>query len=605
MDIDLSAWQLKELAKCEMSPEYFAETYGWIQQKASAGVSTRTSIAPFTMGTVAPTQAQIDAREVPDESEFFFQRQIIRWLHQRENVLTKKSRKVGCSWVAAMYVAWLINFHENVAVAFISETGKKAKDILDKVKFILRNLALHDSDDLRKATKADWLCGHIYSSNTETIEIGWHNDGGEVTNTSSIVSLTNTDDSARSGDYTFIVFDELDFYLHPDVTWASATTTLARGGHWMAISTPNQIGYVFHRMCAAGDLWLEGKLEETLDYKYIRIHWSEAGITPEQIRKSTVGFTQELIDKEWEWKWITPGTVAIDPTHLAVCYKPPEQFPDIAKELDEYRAKVEAYKVNMPGAQSLYYYSGADTAKGNPHKRSRLKDYHAFVAMTKSGVQAIGYTSQEPLSKWAGQVVDNYGNKIVMRGKLSELHRQFPGYLQIEEEGPGYTAVSNHELPNDTFSAMNPVAMKHKFKKGAVERFIIKVETHQVVITDLATYQQLSTLQKGSTPGSYEAAANYHDDLAVAIILAEDARDQEGGMEFSFGMSAADPQRALEQYGQLEKLAAGPLVQLNIPAANIRYIDGVLGELPELPALPDDIGYLRHLVDQPVTERDF
>jgi hypothetical protein len=582
------------------SPEYFAENYCWIQQKASAGVVDKTSIIPFAMGSRAPSKHEVDERNVPEQAQFYFQRQILRWLHKRQDVLTLKSRRVGCSWVAAIYVAWLINFHENVSVAFISRTGRDAKDVLAKVKFILRNLALHDHDNIRKATKADWLCGHIYTSNQEILEIGWRNDSGVVTVTSSVVSLNNTDDSGRSGDYSFIVFDELDFYEHPDITWASATTTLARGGHWMAISTPNMLGQVFHRMCAQADLWEAGKSTEPPQLKYIKVHWSEAGITEAQVKKSTIGFTQELADKEWEWKWITPGTVAFDPTHLAVCYKPPEHYPEIALELENYRLKVNE------ADGKYYYYSGADTSKGNPNKKSRLKDYHAFVAVTKSGIQAGEYYSQEQLSKWAGHVVDNGGEKIVVKGTLSKLHAEYPGYLQIEEEGPGYTAVNNHEIPDDTFSHVAAVSMKHKFKKGAVERLIIKVENHQFIITSLALYQQMSTFQKGSQPGQYEAAAGYYDDLVVAAILAEDARDQEGGMEFSFGISAGDAQRAIEGYGQrMERLPAGPQVQLTIPGINRRQSEGIFGELPPLPDLPNDDGWLRSLVEDPVTERDY
>lgn len=603
--IGLSPQQTKEIIKCKASPEYFADTYGWLQQKASAGVSEKSSTIPWQMGTRPATQDEIDERNVPEEAQFYFQRKMLRWLYEKNNVLTLKSRRVGCSWAVAMYVAWLINFYEGVSVAFISETGLKAKDILAKVEFILKNLALHDAPTIRNATKADWLRGKIQTNNDTTLEIAWHNEKGEVVNVSSVVSLTNTDDSARSGDYTFIVFDELDFYEHPDVTWASATTaTVARGGHWCAISTPNMLGSVFHRMCAAGDLKLENKINEELDYEYIRIHWSEAGITPEQIRKSTVGFTEELVAKEWEWRWITPGTVAFDPTHLAVCYKPPEQYPQIARELEEYRQKVQAYQSHIPGAPQLYYYSGADTAKGNPHKKSREKDWHAFVAMTKSGIEAHTYVSQEPLSKWAGQTIDNHGQKIVVMGTLSKKHAEFPGFLQIEDEGPGSTAYNNHQLPQDVFSAVYPTSMKHKFKKGAVERLIIKVETHQIVITNLQTYQQLSVIQKGTVPGTYAAPSGYNDDIFMALVLAEDARDQEGGMEFSFGLSAADPQRAIEDYGgqNLDRLASGPQIQL--PATNQRYIDRLLTDMPTVIDMGND-KYFRELVEEQPLELDY
>lgn len=590
--IALAPWQVKEIAKCALDPVYFAETFAWIQQKASAGVSEKTSIIPFEMGLRPPTMEEIRSRNVPDEAQFYFQRQIIEDLFAHKNVLTLKSRRVGCSWAAAIYVAWLINFHENVSVAFISRNGASAKQILAKVKFILKNLAYHDHATLRKATKADFLKGDFYADNQERLSIAWRNENGDVTVVSEVISLNNTDDSGRGDDYSFIVFDELDFYEHPDQTWSSAITTMARGGHWMAISTPNQIGYQFHRMCARGDLAEAGKLDEDLGYKYLKIHWSEAGITADQIRKSTVGMTQELADQEWEWKFITPGTVAFDPTHLAVCYKPPDQFPDVKQALEEYHYRVQNAAL-FPKELPVYYYTGVDSAKGNPSKKSREKDYHSFIAMTKSGIQAFAYHSQEPLSAWAGnKVSDGRGGYIVVAGTASKLHADFPGLCQIEEDGPGYTTVSQHQVPEDNISTMQPVSMRHKFKKGIIERLIIKVETHQIVITDLFTYQCMMTFQKGSTPGTYEAAQGYNDDPVMAIALAEDGRDQEGGMEFPWGYTSASPGRSDTPYFT-ENLPAGPQVSLAIPAANARLVDAF--GFDELPAMdpfhlrPDDV----------------
>lgn len=986
-----------------MSPSYFVETFCWLQQKASAGVSERDSILPFQMGNS------------PEESHFF-QRRILNWLHNRENVLTLKSRRVGCSWVAAAYAAWMVNFHKNVNILFISRNGAEAKKILAKVKFILKNLAYHDSDDLRKATRTPWLCGELVTDNLEQISIGYRDDSGEVVMTSDVVSLNNTDDAARGDDATFIVFDELAFYEHPEETWSSAQKTLARGGHWMAIAcvalntyifteygieqigdylpsstkhgefgeidtvkihgryglkpcntvynsgityttivttdrnyrlestavhpilcmrdgnidwiktheikigdwvpiqygmncwgkntsltdcipdryfpshgkemwvppnnitedlayllglitgdghlsdglpyrvniatvdkqtkqwllgdnigldfsessnphhivassksfidfcrkfgmsigvrapskkipdrimkspqnivraflqglfdadgsssrknggvqftstsieminqvralllnfgiisslfehitkptkrvkveslvyileigiharefysligfrldrkqnnslvlknkskslkdkipfaallvnpirkklpqlrgmaefsrdrrtksnratvkqakkypfalskqrareilelypeakdryayrklnelvslpyywvqvksieygqrqtcdfhipdgnsfitngfvshnTPNGVGDVFHRMTEQGDLCEAGHIsEEELGFKYIKIHWSEAGITQEQVNKSNVGSTQEKSDQEWEFKFISPGSAVFHPTHLAACYKPPEQYPEVAKALAEYREEVAKLDGN------LFYYSGADTIVGKKHKKSREKDFNAFVALTKSGIQAFCHMGQEPLSQWAGMTLD--GEEIP--GMVPQLHAEWPGMLQVEENGPGYTVINRYQPPPDIFSMMTPVSMSAILKRGAIERLIVLVESHGIVITDLRLYQQMQVFEQIG-PGQYSAPQGYHDDLVIALALAVDALQKHGSLAFPWGDNTDKLERAsitgmLGQMGERTVLGGGPKLDiLTIPSEHLR-----------------------------------
>jgi hypothetical protein len=417
--ITLSEYQIAEIAKCIWSPEYFAETFGWLQQKASAGVSEMSSTIPFEMG------------EVEGESHYF-QRGILRWLYDRENVVAWKSRRVGCSWIAAMYAAWLINFYEDVSVLFISQTGLKAKKILEKVKFILNNLALHDNPNIKKATSASWLKGEVYTDNQDQLSICWRNDSGNITSMSEVISLTNTDDSGRGDDATFIVFDELAFYEHPEETWASAKKATALGGHWFAISTSNNIGDVFHRLIAKAELHKHGKLGEDLNYKYTGfIHWRDAGITQEQVDRASEGDTQDKKDQEWEGMFVSPGTVAFDPTHLAACYKPPSEYPEIAEELERYRAKVAA----MDG--SFMYYGGADTSVAKTFRKRSQKDYHSATFLTAHGIQAHAYHSKESLAKWAGKVVDDgSGQWVEIRGTLSRKHWEYQGIMYAEVNYP-------------------------------------------------------------------------------------------------------------------------------------------------------------------------
>lgn len=584
-DLLLDEHQVKELTRCLKSPAYFIGKYAWLQQKASAGVSDKSSIIQFHMGTRKPTREDIekvlnsDSGDdiMSDECRHYFQRYILECLHRRKNVLTLKSRRVGCSWVAAAYAAWLVNFHEHVNVLFISRNGKEAKKILAKVKFILKNLKLHDHENIKKATDASWLRGEILSDNSERISIAWRNDQGDIVNESIVESITTTDDAARGDDATFIVFDELAFYEHPDETWSSATKTLAHGGHWMAVSTPSGLGSVYHRMCAQGDLAEVGQLEEPLDYEYVKIHWSEAGLSLNQVKRASIGDTQEKKDQEWEWKFIADGTVVFNPTHLAACYKPPSEYPEVARELEIYRQEV--LNRARTGKGTLEYYDGCDTSVGKVHKRSSEKDYHYFTAITKSGIQAFALASKESLSKWAGKTVDGpSGERIEVTGMVSSLHQEWPGVLYIEEDGPGHTVINRHQLPKDSFSTMVPVAMKDRMKRGIIERLIIKVEAHQLVITDLFTYQCMQVFQQ-TAPGKYEAPRGFYDDPVVGLALASDAQDKYGGMEFSWGTTTDSLERdpAMKELEGVAGIGTGPKVEIEVPDSARRMTDTIPG----------------------------
>jgi hypothetical protein len=545
--ISIAPEQSQEIIRCLISPEYFIETFCWLQQKASAGVAKSSAVIPFIMG------------KTPDEPHHF-QRRILNCFIQRKNVVTLKHRRVGCSWIAAAYAAWLINFHESVNILFISETGLKAKQILEKVKFILNNLAYHDSNNIRKATLAPWLKGEVYTDNSERLSICYRNDDGSIRATSDVLSLNNTDNTGAGDDATFIVFDELDLYEHPDETWGSALPTLTMGGHWMAISTPRKIGRVFHRLCARGDLAELGKLDGPINFEYFKIHYREAGITDEQVEAATEGMTQDKKEQEWGWKFMAPGTVAFSPTHLAACYKPLKEYPEIADFLNNYADKVKA------GNGTIIYYGGADTAMAKQYRKKSDMDYHAFTALTGNGIQAGAYQSKEALSKWAGQVVDDgAGQRVEVLGTLSRLHAQFPGVLYIEEDGPGLVAIANHQLPEDGFSEIVQVGMKHYFKRGIVEKFILKIENHLVTITDPFTYQCLSVFQQLG-PGKYGApeGSEYYDDPVIAILLASTALDAYGMMDIPWG-SKVERSKDTPAVEAEELFTSGPVYQLTSP----------------------------------------
>ena len=246
---------------------------------------------------------------------------------------------------------------------------------------------------------------------------------------------------------------------------------------------------------------------------------------------------------------------------------------------------------------NLFYYSGADTIVGKKHKRAREKDYNAWVSLTKSGIQAFCHVGQEPLSQWAGMTVDN----VEIPGLVPQLHAEWPGMLQIEENGPGYTVINRYQAPHDVFSMMTPVSMSAIMKRGAIERLILLVESHGIVITDLRLYQQMQVFQQLDT-NKYGAPQGYNDDLVMALALAVDALQKHGSMAFPWGDNTDSLQRAsitrmLGQMGEQTILGGGPQMDiLTIPSEHLRSSTTIFDD-DNLPRVSEELPF-EYLIDE-------
>jgi hypothetical protein len=344
----------------------------------------------------------------------------------------------------------------------------------------------------------------------------------------------------------------------------------------MAISTPAEIGDVFHRLCSRGDLAEAGKLGEELGYQYKKVHWSEAGRSQKEVDDLSIGSTGDLGDQEWEWKLSAPGTVVFNPTHLAVCYKPLADNPQVVADLERYATMVE----KAPGR--YMYYAGVDTIVGKAHRRSKDKDFNSYTVMTANNVQVAHYYNQSPISKWAGKTVDNVrGGRSEIVGETSQYHAEWPGVVYIEEDGPGLTTYTNHTIPRDTYSFKFPAKMSSAFKQEIIQYLILKIEAHTITITDPFTYHCMMVFQNLGA-GKYGAPEGYNDDPVISLALASYARDKHAELAVHIGNLASNELDLNIQHPyQSSKLGGEPTIRLSIPEEAARLSDIMApGEIP-------------------------
>lgn len=541
--VSYTEWQVDEVIRCVEDPWYCLQNYVWLEREADLEVP----VVPF--------------------EPFPKQKSIIEILFARTNLVCNKSRRVGWSWAVAFVSWYLMNFFPGVKVLLLSRTEDDATLILEKVKFIHNNLAYRDeglTDNFEKAEKASWLAGEIKTDNNSTFSRVFRDHAGKIENISSVVSLTNTDNSGRGRGATFIMMDEYQFYDNDELVWRSMSKTIIGGGWWAVGSTAGPTGTKFHWLCTRAEHGQNVDPRTGKEhYKYLTFHWRESWIPENEVIADKSVATEEDIRSEWELEFISHGNTVFDPANLALCYKPPDEFPEVRRELEKW--------AQLTAQRQGKYCSGADTIKGKIHKKSSEKDWNAFSAFTQSRVQAAAYTDQSDIGTWSGMKYDlGNGKSVWVKGTLSQLHEEWPGTLSIEEEGPGEVALQNHDTPKDGFSEVIAYIVAGNRKHDAVRHVMSLVDHQQIVITDKETYDQMAMFQdNGPGRNRYSAPTGYNDDLVTTVLASMQAVDYEGGKMFHWGAQVGDINRESVTgnlvHGERPVPANGPMLDFSEP----------------------------------------
>jgi len=117
MKRSLTPDQLSEFQKCRADVVYMVKTFGWLRHTSKGAI-------PWT-------------------EPYLYQEEMLRYMQRGENIITIKSRQIGCSWTAAAFAIWLIIFHPDTVVLVLSQKEKYAIDFLKKAKFFFNRLPFY------------------------------------------------------------------------------------------------------------------------------------------------------------------------------------------------------------------------------------------------------------------------------------------------------------------------------------------------------------------------------------------------------------------------------------------------------------------------------
>jgi hypothetical protein len=429
-----------------------------------------------------------------------YQVALLEALQNGDDVFLNKSRRVGASWTCCAYVFWRVLFHPDISVLILSRKELYAKGLLRRVKFMYKNLPGFLKPKL--------------GSNTQS-EMSFVFQVGEEYAESNILSLTTTDESGRGEDAAVVLVDEAAFIPNCDETWAAVAPTTAFGGQKIVVSTPNGCGNFFHRNC------IQLKAGHDIGFTYIEAHWKrDCGLTDAWFRKATAGLSAQKVLQEFELTFISAGAPFFDLNKLALCFKPPEEFPEIRPVM--HRTEVS--------------FSGVDTSEGHPRSTGEDPDYHSIVTLNELGIQIYGWHNNKmSLQEFAGHTMDVEGEgRVEVEGVPSKVHREFPGAMVIESFGSGDVTVNRHRTPDDVESYLVARKTTNTSKMKGLNSLRLAFNDEALVVTDQFTYQCLMSFEDQSTSLIERAGAakGAFDDPVIALMLAWVEYKKHGGYQF-------------------------------------------------------------------------
>jgi len=183
--------QVKEIIRCGKDPVHFINKYVKIQHP-------KKGLVPF------------NTYEFQDEC-------VQDFLDHQFNVVLK-ARQMGLSTLTAAYAAWMVLFYKHKNVLIIATKLDVAKNIVKKVKTIIRNLP-------------PWLVlPKMVRESVQTLEFS---------NGSQLHASPTSDSGGRGEALSLLIVDEAAFIPGFSELWKAILPTVSEGGKVIVISTPN------------------------------------------------------------------------------------------------------------------------------------------------------------------------------------------------------------------------------------------------------------------------------------------------------------------------------------------------------------------------------
>jgi hypothetical protein len=334
-----------------------------------------------------------------------FQRLVVWYFLTKRFNIIKKFRQAGITELIAMFCLWLAMYHPNKNIQIISIKDRVAKRVLDKIKYMYKNLPNH--------LKTPIVNGRGGEMGTAT-EI-------EFSNGSIIVSVPTTEDAGRSEGLSLLVIDEAAIIRYASKIWASAFPTLSTGGSAIVNSTPFGTSNWYY------STWVDSFVGDN-PFNAINLKWT---MHPERDMKwynemRTVLGTKRTA-QEIDGDFLSSGDSVFDLSDIKAIEDNLPDYPPIERR---FNGNLLIFKRPRTGVQ---YFIGADVSSG------RSRDYSAFNVMDAHGEEYAAFKGKIPPNRLADMLmaIGTEYNQATLAPEgndigLSTVHRiQDAGYPEL------------------------------------------------------------------------------------------------------------------------------------------------------------------------------
>jgi len=455
----------QEILKCGKDPDYFIKNYARISHPLKG-------LIPF--------------------HTFPFQAQLLKDFNRYRFNIILKARQLGISTISAAYVSWLMLFHKEKNVLVIATQFKTAKNLVRKVKQIMKNVP-------------DWL-------RIATIKID-NQASFELSNGSQIKATSTSSDAGRSEALSLLVVDEAAHIENMDELWAGLYPTISTGGRVIALSTPKGVGNWFHKTCSES-------MQEKNDFYLTTLPWD---VHPERdqkwFEKETRNMTKREIAQELLCNFNASGETVIHSDDL---------------ELIEQKICAPKYKTGFDRNYWIWeeYKSGNTYLLSADVSRGDGKDFSVFHIIKLDTMEIVaeyqGKMQPDQYAPFLASAGREYGNCMLVVENNNIGYGVLEKLMDLDYPNLYYSIKSTHEYI-DAVSAIGNSNSVPGFTTSMKTRPLIIAKLEEFVRNKLINLKSMRLLQELRTfvwnNGRPEAMRGYNDDLVMSLAIACWIRD--------------------------------------------------------------------------------
>jgi hypothetical protein len=430
---------------------------------------------------------------------------VLRSFQERRLIIVLKARQLGLTWLALIYAVWNLLCKAGFSASGLSKGENEAKELVDRIRFILRHLPPYLIQHVDDAKQSGWN-GLTWEAGVLNVSI--HHPGKED---STFKAFAASAEAGRSFTVSLVVIDEWAFQTWAKKIWTAAYPTINRptGGQVIGLSTGQ-------RETLFEELWRKARAKENSFYPIFLPWWSDPRRDKKWYEETQKNLPhsckQEYPSNEeeafsagegaafWEWdekihvpfkaNWYPPagwkiiraydgGPVracckwyAISPEGLVVCYR--EYYPHRTKDEDQAK-EILALSKDPNGIGEKIAYTIADPAVWSPQSSGES----TAEVFAKNGVnmrkgdrdRIMGWRR---LHDWLGPFEDKDGQMIArlrFTRACPNTIRTYPSLLQ-DQNRPEDVNTRQEDHPQDCdryFVMSRPAAPLTKEKQEEME----------------------------------------------------------------------------------------------------------------------------------------